>query len=432
MDAERAQASAGNAGSAVALPHPRFTVCASSQTRADPAAPVFSASFVPLVVHMHAFAPRRATEPQVSDAITLGWRIAVLYSLRADELPSAPPDNLLPVRRSLPAAERLALELRAAAGDAERLGVPLAAGDLDELLDLAARAPQAAGAEEGLRARLREWHIELETMLWADHEATGKAYELGSFLSDTSNRVVRELRRGDAAREHVTRELRRVFERERVERVRRLLDDLQTRIDPAAVRIVKQHLGAWQEAVRERTPRRATRPGLEPLDNQTVTWFQLVTGDKEPEAFIGHDDRARVRETMVGRMVRSYKRNWCAILAVLVTTAGVAAGAFTLLTSDALGDARGPLLASLGPLAGALGLSFTSIALTVRRSLDARAELLWNTALVEVISNKTLRVDDMLEPAPPHRRPRTLPVGRRGSRGDAPAPLAGFARRAAS
>lgn len=381
---------------------------------------------------MHAFAPRRATEPQVGDAVTLGWRIAVLYSLRADELPSAPPDNLLPMRRSLPAAERLALELRAAAGDADRLGVPLAARDLDELLGLAARAPQAAGAEDAFRARLREWHIELETMLWADHEATGKAYELGSFLSDTSNRVVRELRRGDGAREHVTRELRRVFERERVERVKRLLDDLQTRIDPAAVRIVKQHLGAWQEAVRERSPRRATRAGLEPLDSQVVTWFQLVTGDKEPEAFIGHDDRTRVRETMVGRMVRSYQRNWRAILAGLVATAGVAVGVFALLTADSLGDARGPLLASLGPLAGALGLSVTSIGLTVRRSLDARAELLWNTALVEVIANKTLRVDDVLKPAPLHRRPRAVAVHRRRSHGEAPAPLAGFARRAPS
>lgn len=381
---------------------------------------------------MHAFAPRRATESQISDAITLGWRIAVLYSLRADELPSSPPDNLLPMRRSLPAAERLALELRAAAGDAGRLGVPLAAADLDELLELAARAPDAPEAEKGLRDRLRAWHIELETMLWADHEATGKAYELGSFLSDTSNRVVRELRRGDEARQHVTRELRRVFERERVERIKRLLDDLQTRIDPAAVRIVKQHLGIWQEAVRDRTPRQVTRAGLEPLDSQAVTWFQLVTGDKEPEAFIGHDDRTRVRERMVGRMVRSYKRNWRAILAGLVATAGVAAGVFVLLTSDSLGDARGPLLASLGPLAGALGLSFTSIGLTVRKSLDARAELLWNTALVEVISNKTLRVDEVLKPAPLHRRARTVPVPRRRSHGEAPAPLAGLARRAAS
>lgn len=364
---------------------------------------------------MHAFASRRSTEPQISDAITLGWRIAVLYSLRADELPSSPPDNLLPTRGSLPAAERLALELRATAGDAGRLGVPLERAALDELLELVSRAPQSAAAEGRLRAAIRAWHVELETMLWAEHEAVGKAYELGSFLSDTSNRVVLELRRGDEARDHVTRELRDVFAHERVDRIKRLLDDLQARIDPAAVRIVKQHLSAWQQAVCARPPRQATRRGLEPLDRQAVTWFQLVTGDKEPEAFINHEDRARVRETMVGRLVGSYRRNWRTILAAVGAMAGLAAGAYALLRSSSLGDARGPILASLGPLAGALGVSFTSIGLTVRKSLDARAELLWNTALVEVISKKTLRVDDVLEPAPPSRQRLALPVRHRGS-----------------
>ena len=366
-----------------------------------------------LLTDMNAFAPRRTTEAQISDAITLGWRIAVLYSLRADELPSSPPDNLLPMRGSLPAAERLALELRAAAGDAARLGIGLQASELDELLALAVRSPASADAEASFRERIRDWHIEVATALWAEHEATGKAYELGSFLSDTSNRVVLELRWGDHARAHVTRELRCVFARERVERIKRLLDDLQARIDPAAVRIVKQHLGAWEQAVRDRTPRQVSRAGLEPLDSQAVTWFQLVTGDKEPEAFIGHTDRARVRETMVARMIRSYRSNWQGILLGLIATAAVAAGLVALLISESLGDARGPILASLGPLAGALGLSFTSIGLTVRRSLDARAELLWNTALVEVIATKTLRVDEVLKPAPPCRQRLALPVRRR-------------------
>ena len=48
-----------------------------------------------------------------------------------------------------------------------------------------------------------------------------------------------------------------------------------------------------------------------------------------------------------------------------------------------------------GPVAGALGVSLASVGRTVSKSLDARAELLWNTALVEVISHKTLRVDEL-------------------------------------
>jgi hypothetical protein len=358
---------------------------------------------------MQAFAQRRSTEPQISLAITLGWRIATLYSLRADELPSSPPDNLLPMRRSLPAAERLVLELRAAVGDADRLGAGLDPAELRELLALAQRAAVSAADEERFRDGIRAWHIHLVTVLWADQETTGKAYELGGFLSDTSNRVVLELRRGDETRAQVTRELRCVFGSERVERIKRLLDDLQARIDPAAVQIVKQHLAAWQEAVRERTPQDATRAGLAPLDNQAVIWCQLVTGDKEPEAFIGHDERARVRETMVGRMLRSYRRNWKGVVVAAAAMALVAYGAVKLIDTDHVPDYASAVIAFAGSLAGALGLSLASIGLTVRKSLDARAELLWNTALVEVISRQTLLVDEVLELAPPCRTPLRMP-----------------------
>jgi hypothetical protein len=368
---------------------------------------------------MNAFAPRRSTETQISGAITLGWRIAVLYSLRADELPSSPPDNMLPMRRSLPAAERLALELRAAAGDAARLGIGLADDELAELLELAVRSPTSDDAETEFRDRIRMWHIHLQTMLWADHEAIGKAYELGSFLSDTSNRVVRGLRGVDDRRGHVTRELRCVFEHHRVERIKRLLDDLQAKIDPAAVRIVKEHLDAWQAAVRDRTPRATTRAGLEPLDSQVVIWFQLVTGDKEPEAFIGHDERTRVRETMIARHVRSYKDSLRRMGAAVIAMAAIAAGIYALVSTKGLDGIGGPILASLSPVAGALGLKLTSIGLTVRKSLDARAELLWNTALVEVISAKTLRVDEVLKPVPARRRHLTLAVVRPRQHGDA-------------
>jgi hypothetical protein len=348
---------------------------------------------------MNAFAPRRGTEPQISEAITLGWRIATLYSLRADELPSSPPDNLLPMRRSLPAAERLVLELRAAAGDAGRLGIGPADDELAELVELARQAPESADAETRLRERVRAWHIELQTKLWADHEATGKAYELGSFLSDTSNRVVLELRRTGDPCAHVTRELREVFSARRVERVKRLLDDLQARIDPAAVRIVKQHLERWQEAAGQRSAECETRADLDPLDSQAVTWFQLVSGDKEPEAYIDHDDRVRVRGTMLSRTLRSYAGNWRFVAGTTLALAVLAALVVALpLLADVVGTKQ--LLAFAGTVAGALGVSLASVGHTVRKSLDARAELLWNTALVEVISQKTLRVDELLPVAP--------------------------------
>lgn len=350
---------------------------------------------------MRTFASRRSTEQQVSAAVTLGWRIAKLYSLDAGELPSSPPDNLLPMRRSLPAAQRLALELRAAAGEAQRVGAQLDPGELSDLLALAEQA-SGGGGEAAFRDRIRTWHIDLATVLWARDETTGKAYELGSFLSDTWNRVVLELRRPGAQRACVVGELRCVFAPERVERIMRLLDDLQARIDPAAVRIVKQHLAGWQAAVQAREPAHATRAGLEALHSQSVIWCQLVTGNKEPEAFIDHDDRARVRDTMAARMLRSYRRCWKAILAVAVAMAALAYAALEL--GPGLDMTQyGPVVAFAGSLAGALGLSVTSIGLTVRKSLDARAELLWNTALVEVISAKTLLVEALMQAPQPRR-----------------------------
>jgi hypothetical protein len=372
---------------------------------------------------MNAFAPRRSTDPQISEAITLGWRIATLYSLRADELPSSPPDNLLPMRRSLPAAERLVLELRAAAGDADRLGIGLEPAELDELVALAEHAPDSADAEDHFRARIRSWHIELQTKLWADHEATGKAYELGSFLSDTSNRVVLELRGTGDPCARVTGELGEVFSARRVERVKRLLDDLQTRIDPAAVRIVKQHLDCWQSAVGERRAQCTERADLEPLDSQVVTWFQLVSGDKEPEAYIDHDDRVGVRGTMVSRTLRSYAANWRFVVGTVVAL-GILAALVSVAPDMAETVGTNQLIAFGGTVATALGVSLASIGRTVRKSLDARAELLWNTALVEVISHKTLRVDELLPlpqtghgwlPSSATPRLATLPAARRAA-----------------
>jgi len=305
-------------------------------------------------------------------------------------------------------------QVSAAAGDADRLGIGLEPAELGDLVALAEHAPDSPDAEDGFRARIRAWHVDLQTSLWADREATGKAYELGSFLSDTSNRVVLELRRTGDPCAHVTRELREVFSARRVERVKRLLDDLQTRIDPAAVRIVKQHLDCWQSAVGDRTAKCTTRADLEPLDSQAITWFQLVSGDKEPEAYIDHDDRAHLRNAMVARTMRAYVRSWRCWATAVLMLAATAALAYLLVAQKAT---AAQIFAVAGPIAGALGISLASLGRTVRQSLDVRAELLWNTALVEVISARTLCIDELL-PEPQTRPAWLAPVStpRRASR----------------
>lgn len=353
------------------------------------------------------FSPRRGTDDKIAHAIRLGWCIAALYSLRADELPSAPPDNVLPLRTSLPPAARLRLELQAAAGDARRAGVTIDPDEIDELIGRTSQARGSQEAERQLRTQIETWHIELATALWADDVAAGEAYELGSFLSDTWNRVVMAMRRDGDRDQLVADELRAVFSHERVERIKVLLDDLQVRIDPAAVRIVQHHLDAWRSHVDERVeaqgakrlPVVATRPGLEPLESQTIMWRQIITGKKEPEAFIGRDARANVRNTMLKRMRAGYRLGWKRLLAV-----GALLGASVLgvgqLATFLDGAELAPIVAFGGTLATAFGLKLSSIALTLRRSLDARAELIWNAALAEVICAQTLRVGDLFVEEP--------------------------------
>src|SRR5436189_3405008 len=117
----------------------------------------------------------------------LGWRVAALYAMSPTTLkaPSPVTDDMLLNRRSLSAADRTELELRAIAGVASRVGIPLADADLEGLLRLASRAGTSAKDEQAFREQLARQHIEFEKRLWAADEPSGKAYELGNFLSDT-------------------------------------------------------------------------------------------------------------------------------------------------------------------------------------------------------------------------------------------------------
>jgi hypothetical protein len=353
------------------------------------------------------FAPRRSADSDIASAINLGWRMAELFGLNPRELARDASDNLLPARTSLPARDRLVLELRAAAGDADRAGAPIDPRDLDTMLALAAGAAGDEGVERQLCERLRAWHVNIETELWATQEARGRAYELGNFLSDTWNRTLRALRRHEPAA--VAHELRAVFGDERVERIKILLDELEARLDPAAVRIVRGHLYTWRDRVaglvpddpQVALPFTPSREALEPLRGQTLTWRQLLTGDKEPEAYIDRKERAQVRGVMTSRIAQSYRRHlrsW-----VLGTLATAAAVWLSVHFAHQIGDWHhhhkalvGGIIAFAGSAIAALGISTTSIVATVRRSIDARAELMWNSALSEVICQQTLFVDRLL------------------------------------
>jgi hypothetical protein len=320
-------------------------------------------------------------------SLQLGWQIAYLYALVDDDLEPPQMDTLLPLNQSFQPADQLEVQLRTAAGDARRAGLPQCADALDALVPqarAAARSKDCADFRAGLSAR----HIEIDKELWATCERNAKAYELGNGLSDTYNRICRATR-GSAS--DAGKEWREVFDSERIQRLKDRLHDLQSRLDPRAVTVVSDHLDAWEARVLERgnckpPPLGAVRLHLR---RQTVIWRQLLAGDKQPEAFLDRNDRATLR----GEMAKLVWKRYVPWLPVLILVVAALVMAFT---NKSTATTLEKLLASA---AGVLGITIASVALTIRTRVSEWTELLWNRAVALRITAVTLIVDDLL-PAP--------------------------------
>jgi hypothetical protein len=214
---------------------------------------------------------------------------------------------------------------------------------------------------------------------------------------------------GDA-KTRVIAELRTVFTEERTERIKVLLDELQARIDPAAVRIVQRHLDSWRERVELCLPENGkvvadtlepSQTGLEPLRRQALIWRQLLSGDKEPEAYMDRGERTRLRGALARRIWEDYRRrHWKRVLLVACGVA-VAAVFFVWLVSwyDDHKALATVIVGFVGSVAGAVGLSTASVTAALRKSVTTWSELMWNTTLTDVICAETISVGELL-PAP--------------------------------
>jgi hypothetical protein len=354
-------------------------------------------------------------------SLRLGWEIAYLYALVDDDLEPPQMDTLLPLNQSLQPADQLEVQLRTAAGDARRAGLPQSADALDALVSQARAAAQSNDCAD-FRAGLSARHVEIDKELWASCEGNAKAYELGNGLSDTYNRICRATR-GSAS--NARDEWREVFDTERVQRLKDRLHDLQSRLDPRAVTVVSDHLDAWEARVLERgnckpPPLGAVRLHLR---RQTVIWRQLLAGDKQPEAFLDRNDRAMLR----GEMAKLVWKRYLPWLPVLILVVGALVMAFT---NKSTVTTLEKLLASA---AGVLGITIASVGLTIRTRVSEWTELLWNRAVALRITAVTLLVNDLL---PPPARDGVVETARRSTRRtvartrQAPARVRGHSHRA--
>ena len=345
---------------------------------------------------------RRGTGDQIARAIDLGWRVAALHALSPTTLatPSEVSDDMLLNRRSLPATDRLELEVEAIAGVAKRVGIPMGEKDEAGLVALARAAADSPADAQAFRTELARWHIMFDKQLWTASEQSGKAYELGNFISDTWNRVARPRVTPDPASELVE-----VFDPVRVERIKLLLDDLQARVDPVAAHTVNTHLDAWSarlHAPSVAVPGAGLETGeavhrLEPLERQTIIWRQLLTGDKEPEAFIGHARRAEVRDELTRQLWKRYRR-WAWLLPV-VAVAGAGVGLAYAEDPD-LGKS---LIGGFFAVTGALGLTRATMISTVKRGVQSWGDLMWSRALAAVICRETSLLHELFPGDKPRR-----------------------------
>jgi hypothetical protein len=333
-------------------------------------------------------------------AVQLGWRVAELYAL-ADDTGAPAKDTLLPSHGSLDPADQLELQLRAAAGDARRAGVTSKGASLEDLLDAARAAPTSAAAAEAFRAQLRRCHIEVQKDLWALDEAAGKAYELGNGLSDTYGRVCRAYRRDDEDEAATWEE---VFLPARIERLKKLLDDLQSRLSASSVAVVRVQLDTWCREVPRRL--RASRVPSEQrvrdgVRRQTIVWRQLLAGDKEPEAYLDRDARAELRDELRHLIWRRY-RYWVVPLAAALFCLVLALPSLIRLYEQ--GVVETGAASAVVAVAGAFGITKASVLLTVRGRLDQWSHLLWNRAVVHKVVDVTLTLDAVLPPPAAERR----------------------------
>lgn len=332
-------------------------------------------------------------ETGLAAAVKLGWRVAELYA-HVNDIGKPSNDTLLPTHERLEPEDQLELQLRAAAGYAQRAGVVSDTGALERLVPYAREAPCSTEAAEAFRHEVRSWHVELAKDLWSRDEEAGKAYELGTGISDSYSRICRAYQ---VPNEEPRTAWESVFASDRIERLKKLLDDLQSRLNPGGVAVVRHHLDVWRENVPARIRAAGGPPPLERvregLRRQTIIWRQLIAGDKEPAAYLDGEARAKLRGELRDLVWRRCRRWVIPAAAVLFALIFFLPKILNLYQDGILGTGGASVIVAL---AGALGITKGSVLLTVHTQLRHWSELLWNRALAKKVSDETLVLDSVL------------------------------------
>jgi hypothetical protein len=122
------------------------------------------------------------------------------------------------------------------------------------------------------------------------------------------------------------------------------------------------------------------------LRSQTIIWRQLLTRDKEPEAFLERGERHRVHREYTRLVWGSFlrpRRMLVAVAVLAVLIAGFLSGAFSSSTAK-----------GVFAFVGAIGISRASLTVIARDRIRKWTELLWNRALANVVFDATCLADE--------------------------------------
>jgi hypothetical protein len=345
-----------------------------------------------------------ARDEGVRTAFALGWQMAELYRRGETQATQAQLQVDLPEVGSLAGPDRRNLRFAQVDAALARLRQAITDAGLSVPTTDAVRGAAERGEAEA-RAAILALHAELLRVLTAADFRLGKAYGLGRALCDT-------------CRVHSAKDVQRELGSDRVGNLYSWLLDLKTVLPPHAGESVYQSLREWELW--------ASQPEVDshPLDwerdqgtveqvlfRQGEIWRALLSGEKKATDMLVARDYADAAGKLFMDGVALLKRLPWQLWLVVGGALGLAVAG--LILASLIGNVSS-VVAALGGLAAALGISWTGLRQTLGTAAASLRKPLWGAALDRAIVVAITRVDDV--------RRETLPPGRAHLSGGAEAP----------
>ncbi len=307
-------------------------------------------------------------DARVSVAFALGWQIAEIYRPeRGTVTPPASEDDL-------PGLSRLSDE------DLSQIGFDQVQAGItkleDQILDAGLELPNAqyfgdaldgVVGEDGRRAAIRAFHIELLATLTAADFRLGKAYGLGRALADTTRPPV---------------DYKAELAPARVATISGWIRNLASALPPHAAHPVADSLDAWSRWGYPDAARQDADVTFAKFEAQGRLWRSMLSGEKRGKDMLETSDYVRAAEgllqrsaALAGHFLKHYW--WLALLIVILFVAGIVVVVSSSSSAAIVGGA--------GAILGSFGLSWKGIGGSLGAAAARAEQPVWDAEVDRVI-----------------------------------------------